>query len=214
MKKGEKRPDLQRARIAKCPICDKEFRAVKEFEGRITKYCSKECWANRGSKKKNIECLRCGKIFSVGNNIKSKVRTFCSRECSYAYKVGEKSNTYKDGKSLERERGRDSYELSKWRKEVFKRDNYLCKKCGKEGYLHAHHIKHYADNTELRFDINNGITLCEKCHGEIHNRNFANKRVKSCISCEAKITGKGKSGLCRSCAIIKWHKDNPKTIAT
>ena len=27
-----------------------------------------------------------------------------------------------------------------------------------------HHIKRYADNEELRTDVNNGITLCYECH--------------------------------------------------
>ena len=37
MKKGEKRPDLYRARIGICPICNNSFRAVKDFKERKQK---------------------------------------------------------------------------------------------------------------------------------------------------------------------------------
>ena len=53
----------------------------------------------------------------------------------------------------------------KWRREVFERDNWTCQNCGKRGcYLEPHHIKSWAKYLELRFDINNGITLCKECH--------------------------------------------------
>lgn len=57
-----------------------------------------------------------------------------------------------------------------WRIKVFIRDNYTCQECGarngngKRIDLQAHHIKPYAIFPKLRFDINNGITLCLDCH--------------------------------------------------
>ncbi len=68
---------------------------------------------------------------------------------------------------------RASKEYRDWRKAVYKRDNYTCQKCNlMGGKLHAHHIKSFHNYPKLRFDINNGITLCEDCHGEEHNWNF------------------------------------------
>lgn len=63
---------------------------------------------------------------------------------------------------------RDLNKLKKWRLAVFKRDNYTCQMCGLQKYLHAHHIKSWSEYPELRFDINNGITLCKYCHAKIH----------------------------------------------
>lgn len=67
-----------------------------------------------------------------------------------------------------------------WVKHIMERDDYTCQFCGdnKGGNLNVHHIKHFADiisdnniqsiddahNCEEFWDINNGITLCEKCH--------------------------------------------------
>lgn len=80
----------------------------------------------------------------------------------------------------ERIRLRQSAEYEKWRTSVFERDNYRCQCCGARNgnghkvILHAHHIECFANNPDLRFDINNGITLCYDCHdiraeGSFHN---------------------------------------------
>ena len=57
-----------------------------------------------------------------------------------------------------------------WRKEVYKRYNYTCQCCGDNtgGNLNAHHLDGYEWCIEKRIDIDNGITLCEKCHKEFH----------------------------------------------
>lgn len=55
-----------------------------------------------------------------------------------------------------------------WRKAVFERDGYHCRECGNKGRLNAHHIKNWADYPRLRFEVNNGLTLCEGCHVKRH----------------------------------------------
>lgn len=80
----------------------------------------------------------------------------------------------------EQTRIRHSEEYSSWRKKVFQRDNYTCQCCGARSHaghpvnLHAHHLENFAHNEALRFDVNNGITLCYDCHdirahGSFHN---------------------------------------------
>lgn len=64
---------------------------------------------------------------------------------------------------------RNSQPMKQWRKAVFDRDHYTCRICGQHGVgLNAHHIKCFSLYRDLRFDINNGITLCVKCHNSIH----------------------------------------------
>ena len=38
----------------------------------------------------------------------------------------------------------------------------------KSDKLQAHHIKPVKDNKHLILDVDNGLTVCEKCHKEIH----------------------------------------------
>ena len=68
-------------------------------------------------------------------------------------------------------RNRQTKEYKNWRENVFKRDNYTCKKCGKRGVeIQAHHVKPWALYPALRYEVNNGITLCNECHKEIHKK--------------------------------------------
>ncbi len=63
---------------------------------------------------------------------------------------------------------RKGKEYIKWRKAVFERDNYKCVKCKKKGNLQAHHKKSYSKYPELRFVVDNGMTLCLDCHSVKH----------------------------------------------
>lgn len=64
---------------------------------------------------------------------------------------------------------RCSIENRLWREAVFSRDNWTCQKTGiKGGKLHSHHIKNFAQYPELRFAIDNGITLSKEAHNEFH----------------------------------------------
>lgn len=52
-----------------------------------------------------------------------------------------------------------------WREAVLIRDNYTCQTCGKVSSSNdVHHIVPWKENAELRFEIDNGKTLCRSCH--------------------------------------------------
>lgn len=124
-KKGKHYPQLQRARIAVCPVCGKEFRAVHDWTKRVSVYCSKECWSKRGRKK-----------YMKPN----------------------------------------PPEYREWKRNVFKRDNYTCQRCGAKKNLEAHHVKEKINFPELKYDVENGVTLCHECHKKTDNYGYKAKK--------------------------------------
>ena len=88
--------------------------------------------------------------------------------------VGENSPVWKGGVEYSRvERATHDYDV--WRRSVFERDAYTCMKCGSRNgsgsrvELHAHHIKNWIDYPDDRYDIQNGVTLCDQCHYQFHS---------------------------------------------
>lgn len=171
----------------KCPVCQKVF--ANPFHYRQSKYCSKACWAKRNPQI-TIECEYCGKSIWVYKS-QSDRKKYCSRKC-YALdqrikQKGNKSHLWQGGKtnSLQIHRTRSIYR--KWRLSVFERDSYTCQLCGKRSgngkkiIIHAHHIEEFSKHTNKRYDINNGVTLCNKCHILQHphliRREIAAKRL-------------------------------------
>lgn len=116
------------------------------------------------------DCLVCGKKLTAkkskycckhkGTEIPMERRLKISRA-----NRGSKSYLWKGGVTPLNSKIRHSMEYKLWRESVFKRDDWTCVFCKVRGdTLNADHIKPFAYFPELRFDINNGRTLCVPCH--------------------------------------------------
>ncbi len=58
----------------------------------------------------------------------------------------------------------------KWAHSVKVRDSFTCKICGiRGGKIQAHHKNAWNSSINERYDIENGVTLCEKCHARFHD---------------------------------------------
>jgi hypothetical protein len=124
-----------------------------------------------------------------GKKSAMKEQTMEAREKLRKANIGDKNPAWKGGVSLLTKRIRASMNYAIWRSTVFIRDGFICQDCGaksgngKAVYIEAHHKKPFAklfkeaiakypllkpyDACMLYaplWDINNGETLCKKCH--------------------------------------------------
>lgn len=176
-----------------CEICRKE-KYKKPAELKNARFCSYDCkyeaqrlqspeqhgrWMG-GSREK--ECVGCAKTFTWMETVKNgkrlplttwNARKYCTLECSRKYQsdyvlsgkdhprwknLPEEEKAYK-----QRDRSKKIYK--DWRNAVFIRDDYTCQFCNKRGgYIEADHIKGWSEFPELRFEVDNGRTLCRECH--------------------------------------------------
>ncbi len=91
--------------------------------------------------------------------------------------------------NIDVKRNRTSKEYREWRTSVFERDNFTCVSCKQKGKkLNAHHIKEWANYPDLRFEVDNGITLCESCHKKLHKK--LRKKITKNLRTEVKRYGK------------------------
>ena len=105
------------------------------------------------------------KIHDIYPELRKKILTTQRKEKHWNWKGG----FYKQIFAL---RGTQKY--INWRTSVFIRDNHTCQECNvRNKNINAHHIIPFAklfydkDETTM-WDINNGITLCQKCHNLKH----------------------------------------------
>lgn len=58
-------------------------------------------------------------------------------------------------------------EYRKWRMSVYERDWFTCQDCGYKGKdIEAHHIIPFREDESLKYELENGVTLCRECHKE------------------------------------------------
>lgn len=163
-------------------------------KNQIPEYCNRLCWSKReildSTRKKQSEVKKGKTTWNKGINMwkdrehprgtlgkinKMKGKSLpeeWKRNLSESHKGkilenqrDEKHWNWKGGIANKRQKEHSRTEYKSWRRSVFERDNYTCQECKKRGgTLNAHHIKPYSEYKELRYDINNGLTLCLKCH--------------------------------------------------
>lgn len=117
-----------------------------------------------------VKCNNCNKeVHRKESWINKNNLNFCCVECKKEYY----DNNSKQPKN---KRIRKSKEYYEWRNKVLEKDNYTCQCCGNENKrkLRVHHIENFNQHINRRFDIHNGVTLCENCHsikkyGSFHN---------------------------------------------
>lgn len=149
-----------------CLTCGKVFLSSRDY----SKYCSVSCRSVGQQKKVIVKCVNCQtEVIKAPSGVKNV--NFCSKKCLFSFQRSSNHPSWiKDRSEVKSEIRclRFSAQMKEWRNLVFARDNYTCQNCRERGgYIQGHHIKKFADYADLRFDVNNGITLCKKCHKDV-----------------------------------------------
>lgn len=91
--------------------------------------------------------------------------------CGVENRSGENHYRWIGGKEAYDDRYRNSNDYKEWRLSVYSRDGFSCRRCNRaKVQLNAHHILNFYKFKDLRYEISNGITFCEKCHREFHKK--------------------------------------------
>lgn len=150
-KKGKKITEITRERMkiaqkGKIVLPETRLKISNSLKGKIPKFIPTTLGTHRTDKQKE----------TMSNAQRKRIKNG-------------KHNWWKGGISSENHRIRNGVEFRLWREAVFARDNWTCQKTGKRCIeLHPHHILPFAYYPELRFAIDNGITLSKDSHREFH----------------------------------------------
>jgi hypothetical protein len=119
----------------------------------------------------HLKCkCNCGYIRNFRpDKLKDIKINFCN-QCRDYY--GENNGNYNPNLTdIERDNNRNINPQNKiWVKEVYKRDKYFCQVTKRRGLICAHHLESWHANENLRFDLNNGVTLLESVHRDFHKK--------------------------------------------
>ncbi len=139
-----------------CPVCGGEKSLYRKF-------CGNSCASKW--KQANLPQVR-----TISQNRKSPKRAISisiARTGKPRLDIrGDKNPNWKGGTyGTERHRIMGTVEYKNWRKAVFERDAYTCQNCHRKGgRLQADHILPYCKFPKEIFNVDNGKTLCFKCH--------------------------------------------------
>lgn len=134
---------------------------------RIKKLCEYS-WQNNPLVDKESNVLS-GKQFST-NRYTLKISNVFELPCRNEFAVTQPNKPHNGQLSdLERVSRRLIFGYGNWVKSVKERDNYKCTVCGSNEEIVAHHLNSYDMFEEERTDLENGLTLCSKCHLNFHS---------------------------------------------
>lgn len=134
---------------------------IDEKKSNIEKHVFWKCKCSCGN-----ECS-----VSVGNLKYGKTTTCGNRAIHYS---GRNNGNWKGGKTSDLQIERCSSKYNEWRNNVYKNNLYTCQCCGRSKNINknAHHINNFLDNEDLRYDLSNGMLLCDQCHAFIYPTSF------------------------------------------
>jgi len=168
-----------------CKECGVTYFPKISGPGRGIRYCSQGCYHKnrRGYKhtestKEKMREKRKYQVFSketrekMGSSRRGQKDSMEARLKKREARLGERNPAWKGGVGKTNQSDRHSLFYREWRDSIFHRDKFTCVHCGirnkkglgKRVVLNADHIKPWSLYPELRYEVENGRTLCFPCH--------------------------------------------------
>lgn len=161
-----------------CDECIKRFNDHEQFVLYINNKYKGEYeilgqYINSSTKIK-VKHVKCGTVFYIRPESLANGHGCPNSLC--CKKHGEEHYRYNKNLSDEdRFKDRDSKkEYRDWRSAVYEKYDFSCDICknksSKNNKIVAHHLESYDINEDLRYELQNGVALCERCHVGFHKK--------------------------------------------
>lgn len=161
-----------------CDECKKRFNNHEQFISYIDKKYNGEYevigkYINSQTKI-DVRHNKCGNIFSIKPEHLANGHGCNNPLC--CKKRGKEHYRYNDNITDEdRFNTRDlSHEYREWRLSVYRKFNFACDICGcsstNDNKIVAHHLNSWDEHEDERYDVDNGVVLCQKCHIDFHKK--------------------------------------------
>ena len=163
--------------VRRCAQCGKVVMVLPYRQKRKSFLCSRTCRDQRNKTGQYVTCENqdCGKIvYRSRCNLAVRKHFFCSIRCRSAVVHGERHHLWEGGVDPDDKRREHEF-TSHQRRRILERDEYACRACGDEQAeeLHIDHV--LAICLGGTADIENGQTLCARCH----HKKTASDRAKN-----------------------------------
>lgn len=123
-------------------------------------HCGKECGFRRRYRW-SMSCRACSQT-GQQKSLVTRIKVSCSQRKIHI-------SSFNGFITPSSKRERIKFDKLKLAQQCFKMTDYTCVACKvRGGTLNAHHLECWHKNPKLRFDINNLICLCNKCHKNFH----------------------------------------------
>lgn len=159
-----------------CGHCNQVMRIEPNQVGR-KKFCSKACFFLGRELKGLFQSGHANLVppESRGHSEETRAKMVVANRKAARY--GANNPLWKGGAREQRKREMKGYPYRDWRAAVFTRDNWTCQCCGvRGGYLEADHIKPWCAFPDLRYEIDNGRTVCRPCHMKLDTHGYKAKK--------------------------------------
>lgn len=154
----EHKRNLSLAHKGKIPSNIEQFRQYRKGRPLTKEHKAKIGLAHKGKKMSDEAKLKI--------SIAGKGRAPWNKGMKGLFSGSDNPNWQPDRSKIKKYKKRLGSLYTQWRKDCHKRDNYSCRLKSEEcsGQLEVHHIERWGEHKHLRYEVNNGITLCHFHH--------------------------------------------------